>query len=146
MRKVNPTYKKQDLINMIIDWTATGIPQQQIIKNLVELEYSVVYSYQLIAEAKPLVNEALIDITRDRLAATIAKMEKMYMDTNDKKLKLEIQREINRISGLHYQKIDVTTNGKDINNIEVIKLIEIMPSNTDNQEVIKLPEEIKKLK
>jgi hypothetical protein len=146
MRKVNATYKKIDLINMIVNWVSTGVPQNDIINNLVELEYSVVYAYQLIAEAKPIVYAALKDISEGRLVETIAKMEKMYSETKDKKLRLEIQKEINKISGLHSQKVDVTTNGQNINNIEVIKLIELMPPNTDNQQVVKLPEEQKKIK
>lgn len=146
MRHTNPTYKKQDLLNMVIEWTTTGVPQNEILNNIVSLGYSIQYAYILIKECKPIINEALQSICEGRLAETLAKMERMYASTKDKRLQLEIQKEINKISGLHSQKVDVTTNGQNINNIEVIKLIELMPPNTDNQEVIKLPEEIKKLK
>jgi hypothetical protein len=40
-------------------------------------------------------------------------------------LAVDIKKEINKISGLHHQKIDVTTNGEKINQISVIKLIEV---------------------
>jgi hypothetical protein len=100
-----------------------------------EGEVQISYSYELLRQAKPIILDTLKDIAKDRLEETIVKMERMYQDAliiKDKKLALDIQKEINKISGLHNQKIDVTTNGESIN-ITTIKLIEIKKENDDDK-------------
>ena len=80
--------------------------------------------------------EALKDISKDRLETTIVEMEKMLIEakgTGDKKLALDIKKEINKISGLHNQKIDITTGGEKLNQISVIKLIEYKKNDSDDK-------------
>jgi len=129
MRKKDPKYKKIDLITKVVEMTTSGIPQPDIIDWLKsEGECKIDYCYQVIKAAKPIILDTLKELAVDRLEETIVKMERMYQDAikdGDKKLALDIQKEINRISGLHSQKVDVTTNGENINQISVIKLIEI---------------------
>ena len=135
-RKKEPKYKKIDLINKIVEMSTSGSSQPDILDWLSkEGQVQMSYSYELLRQAKPIILDALKDIAKDRLEETIVKMERMYQDAliiKDKKLALDIQKEINKISGLHNQKIDVTTNGESIN-ITTIKLIEIKKENDDDK-------------
>jgi len=130
-RKKEPKYKKIDLIAKVVEMTTSGITQPEIKKWLMgEGGCKIDYVYQVLKDARPIIMETLKDISKDRLEVTIIEMENMYLEAKsdgDKKLALDIKKEINRISGLHNQKqeVDITTNGKDINTISVIKLIEV---------------------
>jgi hypothetical protein len=137
-RKLDPKYKKQDLINRIVEMSCSGISQPEILQWLkIEGDCKVSYSYELLREAKPIIIETLKDISKDRLETTIRELEQMKMEakgTGDKKLALDVQKEINKIAGLHQQKVDITTDGKSIDNISIIKLIEYKSSDEDGTE------------
>lgn len=135
-RKTNPKHKKQDLIIMILDWTLNGLSSAEIKKNFFDLGYKSSYFYECNAEAKPLIAAALKDIAKDKLEETIVVMEEQYRQAlieSDRKLAHEIRKEINKISNLHSQKIDVTSQGDKIENITVIKIKEIT-KNDENEE------------
>jgi hypothetical protein len=138
-RKKDPKYKKIDLINKIVQMSCSGVPQPEIIKWLQsEGECQISYTYELLRESKPIILDTLKDISKDRLEQTIIKLENFaekVLKSGDNKLYIEIQKEINKISGLHNhkQEIDHTTNGKDINTISVIKLIEIKKDEEDDK-------------
>lgn len=135
-RKIKPKYKKDDLITMIVDKVTSGIPQAQIVADIKSLGYSTTYFYELFREAKPIFQAALQGIAENRLESTIAEMEEQYklaLETGDRRLANDIRKEINKISGLHQQKIDVTTNGDSINNISIIKIIEIQKEDDDTK-------------
>jgi hypothetical protein len=126
-RKKEPTYKKQDLLNKIVEMSCSGVSQPEIVQWLLsEGGLQISYCYVLLREAKPTILTTLKDIAKDRLEETIVKMEKMYQEallSKDKKLALDIQKEINKISGLHNhkQEMDITTGGEKIT---VIRLVE----------------------
>ena len=136
-RKLDPKYKKIDLINKIVEMSCSGVSQPEILVWLKsEGECQISYSYELLREAKPIILETLKDISKDRLETTIRELEQMKMEaklSGDKKLAIEIQKEINKISGLHNQKIDVTTNGESINQISIIKMIEVKKEDDNNE-------------
>lgn len=133
-RKKNSELKKQDLIKYIVDWTCEGLPQAEIRRKFMSLGYEISYFYEIHRHAKPIIKGALQHIVENKLEETINEMEEQYklaLDEGDRRLSNEIRKEINKISGLHQQKIDVTTNGEKINQISVIKLIEIKNSNDE---------------
>lgn len=125
MRKKNPKYKKIDLINKIVEMSCSGIPQPEILKWLGgEGDCKISYSYDLIREAKPIILDVLKDLSKDRLETTIRELEQMKMDAKeagDRKLVLEIQKEINKISSLYQEKIDITSGGDKMNIVINIK-------------------------
>jgi len=137
MRKRNPKYKKIDLITKVVEMTCNGISQYEVIDWLsTEGECGTTYCYDILKEAKPIIMDALKDISKDRLEATIVELEKMMTEAKgigDKKLALDIKKEINKIAGLHNQKIDITTGGEKINQISVIKLIEYKKNDSDDK-------------
>jgi hypothetical protein len=137
-RKTNPEYKKEDLIKMVVEWTAKGVTRARQIQYIQELGYGIDYAYQVFKDAKPLINEMLKDIGKDILEETISELRRMKLeaeDAEDANLALQIQKEINKIAGLYTEKVDVTTNGKAIENISVIKMVEVInPNNTNENE------------
>jgi hypothetical protein len=126
-RKKEPTFKKQDLLNKIVEMSCSGISQPEILQWLLTTGgLQISYSYELLREAKPIILDTLKDISKDRLETTIRELEQMYLDaklSGDKKLALEIKKEINKISGLynHKQEMDITTGG---DKITIIRLVE----------------------
>jgi hypothetical protein len=126
-RKKEPKYKKIDLVNKIVEMSTSGSSQPDILDWLLnEGGLQISYCYVLLRESKPIILNTLKDIAKDRLEETIVKMERMYQDallSKDKKLALDIQKEINKISGLHNhkQEMDVTTGGEKIT---IIRLVE----------------------
>jgi hypothetical protein len=126
-RKKEPKYKKIDLINKIVQMSTSGWSQPDILDWLnSEGEVQISYSYELLRQAKPIILDTLKDIAKDRLEETIVKMERMYQDAliiKDKKLALDIQKEINKISGLHNhkQEMDITTGGDKITMIRLVE-------------------------
>ena len=134
-RKKKPTYKKDDLIKMIVEWATSGISSPEIRQKILKLGYQTSYYYTLYNEAKPIIRETLMDLAKDRLEETISVMEEQYrlsLEEGERRLANDIRKEINRISGLHEQKIDITSKGDKINQIEVIKIIEV--KNEDDED------------
>lgn len=128
-RKKDPEYKKEDLIKMVVEWTAQGVTRARQIQYIREMGYGVDYAYQLFRDAKPIINEVLKDIGKDILEETISELRRMKLEAEeaeDRALALNIQKEINKIAGLHKENVDITTDGKAIENISVIKLVEIL--------------------
>jgi hypothetical protein len=126
-RKKEPTYKKQDLINRVVEMSCSGISQPEILNWLLSTGgLQIAYCYVILKESKPIILATLRDIAKDRLEETIVKMERMYqeaLEIKDKKLALEIQKEINKIAGLHNhkQEVDVTTGGEKITMIRLVE-------------------------
>jgi hypothetical protein len=139
MRKKNPKYKKQDLINTIVEKSCKGVLQPEIINWLMtEGECKISYCYDLLRESKPIIQDTLKDLSKDRLEKTIADLEQMMWEAKkagDKKLALEIYKEINKITGMGTQKVDITTGGDKINQISVIRLIEIKNENDKDENI-----------
>lgn len=137
MRKKDPKYKKQDLINKIVDMSCTGTLQAEILNWLQsEGACKISYCYELLREAKPIINDTLRDIAKDRIEKTLADLEQMMYEAKlagDKKLALEIYKEINRITGVATQKIDITSAGEKIDSVSVIRLIEIKNNEEDDK-------------
>lgn len=121
-RRIEPKLKKPDLIKKVVELYAEGKSQHEIIKWLLtEGGIEIAWCYVILREAKPLVVETLKDIAKSRLEITINELEKMKEEAKgDKKLILDIQKEINKISGLYADKVDITTGGKELNEVKII--------------------------
>ena len=63
------------------------------------------------------------------LADSISKLEELFEKSNDKRLRLDIIKELNRIRGLRNERVDITSNGNTIG--EEIKVI-IVNDKEDN--------------
>ena len=121
-RRIEPKFKKADLIKKVVEFYSEGKSQHEIIKWLMtEGGIEIAWCYVILREAKPLVVETLKDIAKSRLEITINELEKMKEEAKgDKKLILDIQKEINKISGLYQERVDLTTSGDKLNEVKII--------------------------
>lgn len=136
-RKIDPKYKKQDLINKVVEMACKGITQPEQLNWLqTEGGIGISMAYDILREAKPIINNTLSELYKDDRDRTIRELENdAHSATKAKQYKLafEIKKQIHKIKGLDTQKIDVTTDGQSINNIQVIKLIEIKKDENDDK-------------
>ena len=136
-RKLEPKYKKQDLIKQVVEMFSQGHSQYEILNWLRdEGEIQISYSYEIIREAKPLVIETLKDIAKNRLETTINEMERMKTEAKlqgDRKLAHDIQKEINKVSGLYQERVDITSDGKAIDTSIKVVFIDGNKSDTSPQ-------------
>lgn len=81
-------------------------------------------SYEIIRDAQKVVTEMQEKTMEDAYSDAIARLEEEYEMTSDRKLRLQIQQELNKLQGLYKpNKVDVTTNGKELPTELVIKII-----------------------
>jgi hypothetical protein len=89
-------------------------------------------SYEVLRDVQDYIMEIQEKEIDKAYADAIARLEEEYESTSDRKLRLHIQQELNKLQGLYKsQKIDITSNGKDLTPTEII--IKIVDKN--NEEV-----------
>lgn len=139
-RRVNPKYKKPDLIKKVIEMYSSGVSQYEIILWLKdEAECSLSFCYQILRDAKPLVIETLKDIAKSRLEITINEMERDKTEAKlrgDRKLAHDIQKEINKVSGLYQDRVDITSGGDKIDNQVKIIFVDGNKSDESSEETM----------
>lgn len=129
----NRKKSKQQILNKTVEMIMKGFNNPEIIKEVSEfggITEQHVYNY--IREAKPIVKEKVTDIYKDDLESTILGLEKDMIEAKQAKqykLVFQIKQYIAKLKGLEIDRTDITTKGEKVNQIEVIKLIEVKPSN-----------------
>lgn len=68
---------------------------------MVELGYAQTYSYELIKESKKKVNEIFKEESEESFYNSMARLEEMIETTKNEKVRLEAQKEMNKLLGLH---------------------------------------------
>lgn len=98
-----------------------------------DLGYGQTYSYELIKESKNKINDIFKEEHEQSFYTAMARLEDIIETTKNEKMRLEAQKEMNKLLGLHRpQKVDVTTNGKDVSiNEVVVKIIKNNDEETD---------------
>lgn len=114
------SFKKNDLIdeiiNMRINMGATRLTILNFLKN--DLQLSQSYSYELIRDAWEECNQRAIQNYGEDIKEDIERFERLYekaMLNNDKKEARECLKEISKLKGHYKERIDLTTNGENIN-------------------------------
>lgn len=97
---------------------AKGYSNPSLLKYLRE-EYGLhtTRSYELINLARAMIGEMYANTNSKVLEDAITSMEKMKEDAlqkGDRKLALEVQKEINKVNQLYIQKLDITSGGDKI--------------------------------
>lgn len=106
------------LVKMRIDKFATTKTMLEFLIN--QLKYKESYAYELMREAKKKIIEIFKEEHEESFETYRARLEELVETSSNEKVKLEAIKELNKLLGLHRpQKIDVTTNGKDITDINV---------------------------
>lgn len=122
-------WKKEDIIDAIVKMRIEkGSSTKTIIQGFLmgELKYKQSYAYQLMGEARDKIVE-LYQVNNSALAnEALGHLESMYEDAikeKNKKLALEIRKEINKLTGAYAaEKVDITSGGKDITEIKLIQV------------------------
>jgi len=112
-------YLREDLIQAVIKMKLQHCASQMTILNFLKNDTGMAQTtaYEIIAEAHKVIYETYKEWNKDMLENALADLEEQRESaklSKEKKLVLEITKEINKLKGLHIQKIDHTTNGKDI--------------------------------
>lgn len=95
-----------------------------------EIGYGQTYAYELIKVSKSRINEIFKEEHEDSFHNAMARLEEIIETTKNEKTKLEAQKEMNKLLGLHRpQKVDITSNGKDLQIGEVV--VKIVNGNDD---------------
>lgn len=86
-----------------------------------DLGYGLTYSYELVKLAKNRIREIFHEEHEQSFSNSVARLEEIIESTKNEKTKLEAQKEMNKLLGLYKpQKVDVTSNGKDLSISEVV--------------------------
>jgi hypothetical protein len=122
-------YKKEDIIDAIVKLRIEkGASTKTIIQEFLigELKYKQSYCYVLLQEARDKIVKLYNTQNKQLANEALGHLESMYEDCiKDKnmKLALEIRKEINKLTGIYAaQKIDVTSDGKSITEIKLIRI------------------------
>ena len=112
--------KAPEVRKKMMELSIKGYSQYEIIKEM-ELEFNLNYSwlFRLYKELQPEIKELIHQSRLERLESTILELERWKSEQKgkgDHRLAFEIQKEINKISGLYLERVDLTTNGKSVNN------------------------------
>jgi hypothetical protein len=113
-------YKKEDIIDAIVKMRLEqGASTKTIIEDFLkgQLKYKQSYCYTLLREARKKIVE-LYDTTNKELAnESLGQLEDLYQTAikkGDRKLALEIRKEISKLTGLYKTQIDITSGGKEL--------------------------------
>jgi hypothetical protein len=90
-----------------------------------EIGYAQTYAYEMIKISKTRINEIFKEEHEESFHNAIARLEEIIETTKNEKTRLEAQKEMNKLLGLHKpQKVDVTSGGKELSiNEVVVKII-----------------------
>lgn len=108
------------LVKMRVEKFATTKTMLDFLMNP-PLNYKNSYAYELIRESKKRLNLIFKEEFEESFSNALARLEEIIETTKNDKTRLEAQKEMNKLLGLYRpQKVDVTTNGRDLNIGEVI--------------------------
>jgi maltooligosyltrehalose synthase len=111
------TYDREFLVNKISMLRIKGKSTYFIIEFLKnEVGMGQTTAYEVLRDAQKLIVDMQSSDIDNAYSEAIAQLEEEYESCKDRKLKLEIRKELNKLQGLYKpQRIDHTTNGKDMN-------------------------------
>jgi hypothetical protein len=96
------------------------------------LNYKDSYAYELIRESKKRIQQIFKEEYEESFHNALARLEEIIETTKNEKVRLESQKELNKLLGLYRpQKVDITTNGKDLGVSEVI--VKIIKNNNEEE-------------
>jgi len=112
----------QSLIKMRIEKFATTKTMLDFLMN--DIGFGQTRSYALINEAKEKISEIFKEEFEQSFNNAVGRLEEMIEGTKNEKLRLEAQKELNKLLGLHKpQKLDVTSAGEGLPHEVIVKII-----------------------
>ena len=124
-------WKRQDILDAIIKMRIDkGVSTKTILNDFLmgELGYKQSYAYTLLQEAREQITQ-IYKTTNEALAnEALGHLESLYEDAikdKNKKLALEIRKEINKLVGAYAaERVDITSDGEKITEIKLIEVIQ----------------------
>lgn len=135
MKKHEKTEKDKEqiisaLVKMRVEKFATTKTLLDFLMN--QVGYGQTYSYELIKLSKERINLIFKEEYEESFHNALARLEEIIETTKNEKVRLESQKELNKLLGLYRpQKVDITTNGKDLGVSEVI--VKIIKNNNEEE-------------
>lgn len=128
-------YDKEFLINKLVMMRVKGKSTRFLLEFLQEkIGMARPTAYEYLRDAQSIIVEQQQEDVDVAYAEAIANLEEQLEDTSDKKLKLQIRQELNKLQGLHKpQRIDHTTNGKDMTITDITIEIVNKKEDLDNE-------------
>lgn len=122
-----PKYDREFLANKVAMMRIKGKSTRFLMDFLIEeVKMGQTTAYEVLRDAQKIVTQMQEKDIEDAYADAIARLDELYEQTPDKRVRLQIQQELNKLQGLYKpNRVDVTTNGKDVNFNEIIvKIVE----------------------
>ena len=122
-RQPKKAYDREYLVSQVAMMRIKGSSTHTILDFLmVELEMSRKVAYAILLDAQNYIMDQTNNDIDVAFTEAINRLENIY-EHSDNKLKLETQKEINKLRGLYAaQKVDITSNGKEITEIKLIQI------------------------
>lgn len=121
-------YKKEDIIDSVVRMRCElGASSKTILVDYLQgqLGYGQTYAYEIYKLARIKIKSIYDTKTEELANEALGALESLYesaVKENNKKLALEIRKEMNKLTGIYEaEKIDITSNGKDITEIKLIR-------------------------
>jgi hypothetical protein len=130
------SFSKEDIIMSLVKMRVEKFATTKTMLDFLmkEVGYAQTYSYELIKISKSRINEIFREEHEESFHNAMARLEEIIESTKNEKTRLEAQKELNKLLGLHKpQKVDVTSNGKDISVSEIV--VKIVRSNEEEEDI-----------
>ena len=117
-----PSFDREYLVSQVAMMRINGKSTHFIVEFLMsQVKMGRTTAYEIIKEAHGEITELQQKELDDAYSEAIAQLEKEYEKTTDGRLRLSIRQELNKLQGLYKpNKVDITTNGRDIQISEVV--------------------------
>lgn len=117
-----PKYDREFLVNKIAMLRIEGKSTRFLMEFLQEkVKMGQTTAYEVLRDAQKIVTQMQEKDIEDAYADAIARLDDLYEKTPDKRVRLQIQQELNKLQGLYKpNRVDVTTNGKDLSINEIV--------------------------
>lgn len=116
-----PSYDRELLVSQIAMMRIESKSTHFILNFLMkDIGMSRAVAYDVLSDAQKYITETTQKGFEDSFNEAVQQLEQQMSKESNRKIWLELRRELNKLKGLYRpQRIDVTTNGKDINTISI---------------------------
>lgn len=122
-------FDREFLVNKVALMRIKGKSTHSILEFLVAIPMSRKIAYEILADAQKVIVEEQKKDLNEAIADSLAKLEELYMTSENNITRLQVLKEYNRLKGMYVDKVDITSGGEKIKGIS-FEIIE--KSNDDN--------------
>lgn len=116
------------LVKMRIEKFATTKTMLDFLMN--DLEYGQTRAYEFVNQSKDKIKEMFKEDLEQSFSNAVARLEEMIEVTKNEKMRLEAQKELNKLLGLYKpQRVDITSDGVALPHELVVKIIHDVKTN-----------------